>query len=182
MLCFPLHFHTSTYLSADYLCNTHFKPHIGTLDPTIYHDRYCLDYIEDLQPLCHHANFGTVDRQTSHKLLHIVLTPFFSDGALLAGVCGGTTRNRLADSLNEGLRSQQTGSSSLCNTVVNTFCIIQSGRCRWWQRTGSSSSPFTQSITKTPHFGHYLCDVAITLGIKYFLECTCSSLPHTTTA
>lgn len=91
------------------------------------------------------------------------------------------TRNRLADSPNEGLRSQQAGSSSLYNAVDNTFRIIQPGKCRWWQRAGSSSSSFTQSITRTPHFGHGLSDVTITLGIKHFIECTCSNLPNTTT-
>lgn len=75
-------------------------------------------------------------KPTSPKLLHGIITPPFSDGALLAGAHVGMTRNRLADTLNEGLWTEQTDRSSWYDTVVKTLCIIQPGR----QRAGAKGS------------------------------------------
>lgn len=145
------------------LCNTHLKTHIGIQEPNPPCDTYC--------SLCITVQtWGTKTKHTSKKLLHRIVTPLFSDGALLAGAYGGMTRNRLADTLNEGLRAEQTDSSSLYATVVNTLCMIQSGRQRQRARgkevtpkekeaihkqerelrlPAPSSSPVTQLITRT---------------------------------
>lgn len=140
---------------------------------------------------------GSKPRYTTQKLLNRIITPLFSDGALLAGAYGGMTRNRLADALKEGLQAEQTDSSSLYDTLVNKLFIIQPGRQRQapggkeshskrkrrnsqTREEAETSSPSTISCY-TAHNQNTLHNVTIAIGIKYCLECTCSDLPCVTT-